>query len=169
MISTSLETKLHMYNASLIIMISMINNNVQYITKIQHLLVNVISCCWGCKVCCIALILYSLNASQPMWHLRRYLYLCVNNSPRFSLMFASHLWCMYNNVLLSVSLSLLEQLSTGKAARAPKSQDCSHIAFGSKVTGCPPLTARKSSSVANVTESKTHSGKCKLLYKETCT
>ncbi|XP_060774248.1 uncharacterized protein C3orf67 homolog [Neoarius graeffei] len=52
-----------------------------------------------------------------------------------------------------------EQLSTGRAARGPKSQDCSHIAFGSKVTGRPPLTARKSSSVANVTESKAHSGR----------
>ncbi|XP_026766932.3 uncharacterized protein C3orf67 homolog isoform X2 [Pangasianodon hypophthalmus] len=52
-----------------------------------------------------------------------------------------------------------EQLNTGRASRGPKTQDCSHIAFGSKVTGRPPLTARKGSSLANVREHKAHSGR----------
>ncbi|KAF4079053.1 hypothetical protein AMELA_G00188730 [Ameiurus melas] len=61
--------------------------------------------------------------------------------------------------LRSVSISSeSEQLSTGRSARGPKTQDCSHIAFGSKVAGCPPITARKGSSLANVTEHKAHSG-----------
>ncbi|XP_053492660.1 uncharacterized protein C3orf67 homolog isoform X4 [Ictalurus furcatus] len=62
--------------------------------------------------------------------------------------------------LRSVSISSeSDQLSTGRPARGPKTQDCSHIAFGSKVTGCPPSTARKGSSLANVTEHKAHSGR----------
>ncbi|XP_058258183.1 uncharacterized protein C3orf67 homolog isoform X1 [Hemibagrus wyckioides] len=62
--------------------------------------------------------------------------------------------------LRSVSISSeSEQLSTGRVTRGPKNQDCSHIAFGSKVTGRPPLTARKGSSLANGTEHKTHSGR----------
>ncbi|KAK3556851.1 hypothetical protein QTP70_022352 [Hemibagrus guttatus] len=62
--------------------------------------------------------------------------------------------------LRSVSISSeSEQLSTGRVTRGPKTQDCSHIAFGSKVTGRPPLTARKGSSLANGTEHKAHSGR----------
>ncbi|XP_047670091.1 uncharacterized protein C3orf67 homolog isoform X2 [Tachysurus fulvidraco] len=62
--------------------------------------------------------------------------------------------------LRSVSISSeSEQLSTGRATRGPKTQDCSHIAFGSKVTGRPPLTARKGSSLTTGTEHKARSGR----------
>ncbi|XP_072539250.1 protein CFAP20DC [Salminus brasiliensis] len=49
-----------------------------------------------------------------------------------------------------------EQAGTGRTAtaRGSKTQDSSHIAFGSKVTGRPPLTARRSSSSANGAEPK---------------
>uniref|UniRef100_A0A3B1JSP1 CFAP20 domain containing n=1 Tax=Astyanax mexicanus TaxID=7994 RepID=A0A3B1JSP1_ASTMX len=49
-----------------------------------------------------------------------------------------------------------EQAGTGRLAHAlgPKTQDSSHIAFGSKVTGRPPLTARRSSSSANGAQSR---------------
>ncbi|KAL7891640.1 hypothetical protein AOLI_G00011160 [Acnodon oligacanthus] len=52
--------------------------------------------------------------------------------------------------------SEFEQAGTGRAAtaRGPKTQDSSHIAFGSKVAGRPPLTARKSSSSVNIAEPK---------------
>ncbi|XP_076870402.1 protein CFAP20DC isoform X2 [Brachyhypopomus gauderio] len=43
-----------------------------------------------------------------------------------------------------------DQAGSGRAAtaRGPKTHDCSHIAFGSKVAGHPPLSARKGSSLA---------------------
>ncbi|KAM9483374.1 protein CFAP20DC [Clarias gariepinus] len=62
--------------------------------------------------------------------------------------------------LRSVSISSeTEQLSTGRAARSPKTQDTSHIAFGSKVTGRPLLTTKKASLFATVTEHKPNSGR----------
>ncbi|KAI4902104.1 hypothetical protein NFI96_013183, partial [Prochilodus magdalenae] len=49
---------------------------------------------------------------------------------------------------------VIEQAGTSRTAtaRGPKTQDSSHIAFGSKVSGRPPLTARKSSSSASIAE-----------------
>ncbi|XP_062852694.1 uncharacterized protein C3orf67 homolog isoform X2 [Trichomycterus rosablanca] len=50
-----------------------------------------------------------------------------------------------------------EQPLSAKAYQHPKTQDGSHIAFGSKVTGRPPLTARKSSLLSTRTDNSAKS------------